>query len=619
MSASLIPTPVMQFFDSNGDPLSGGKVYTYAAGTSTPLATYTDQGGATPNANPVILDSRGEAAIWFGDSSYKLILRTSADVLIWTADNVTAALASLAASSGSSLVGFLQAGTGAVARTVQAKAREVFSVKDFGATGDGTTDDTAAINLAITAANTAGGGRVIIPAGATYIVTANTVSGIATGVAGIVLKSNVTLQIDGTVKVKASAYGGGAYFGAIRCLDAGISNAAIVGCGTVDGNKANQTASTQCTNILLTAVVDNLSIRGIQVINANGNGVLCNGTSAVPMTDVNYQNLRVSNCAYIGLQASQFNGLVISGNRVSSTTDNGIDIYGENGTVTPTGYNFSITGNVVRSAASVGIFCETVKDGVVTGNTVSNSTTAGIAVNRINGAPSAIEVSGNTVIDGPIGIRVTGDMAGIEVFGNTFSQFTAAGVQLGDGVGNVSYVDVSNNMLIPASNTIAPVKITAVAASFITGKNNTVISSGIAASLMPYNIAVTSTGVNVDSFLVLPTQVGYAETLRYPLLKQADLLGGTSQNTAGPVDVATTNSTAGIIYVTARQGGTGSSFTEIPYVNYSGTLTLGTARTTFQTGNPVSGIAVSGVNARLTLGAANTYVNYFVQRTDISG
>ena len=90
MTASLIPTPVMQFLDADGNPLSGGKVYTYAAGTSTPLETYTDYGGATPNANPVILNSRGEASIWFGSASYKMILNTAADVLIWTADNITA-------------------------------------------------------------------------------------------------------------------------------------------------------------------------------------------------------------------------------------------------------------------------------------------------------------------------------------------------------------------------------------------------------------------------------------------------------------------------------------------------------------------------------------------------
>lgn len=179
MTASLIPTPVMQFFDSNGDPLSGGKVYTYAAGTSTPLATYTDQGGATPNANPVILDSRGEAAIWFGTSSYKLVLKTSVDVLIWTADNVTAALAALAASSGSSLVGFLPAGTGAVATTAQAKMRESVSVFDFMTAAQVadvkaftyTLDVTAAIQAAIDAASTAkvalyvpGGGYKLVPA-----------------------------------------------------------------------------------------------------------------------------------------------------------------------------------------------------------------------------------------------------------------------------------------------------------------------------------------------------------------------------------------------------------------------------------------------------------------------
>lgn len=90
MTAALIPTPVMQFLDADGNPLVGGKVYTYAAGTSTPLATFTDYGGATPNANPVILNSRGEASIWFGTAAYKLELYTAANVLIWTADNVSA-------------------------------------------------------------------------------------------------------------------------------------------------------------------------------------------------------------------------------------------------------------------------------------------------------------------------------------------------------------------------------------------------------------------------------------------------------------------------------------------------------------------------------------------------
>lgn len=89
----------------------------------------------------------------------------------------------LAASTGSSLSGFIQSGTGAVATTVQDKLRETVSVVDFGATGDGTTDDTAAIQAALTAVTTAGGGSVYFPPG-TYILTQSVVVGSKTRVYG---------------------------------------------------------------------------------------------------------------------------------------------------------------------------------------------------------------------------------------------------------------------------------------------------------------------------------------------------------------------------------------------------------------------------------------------------
>ena len=62
--AALTPVPKIQFFDANGHPLAGGKLYSYAAGTTTPLVTYTDQAGTSANTNPVILDARGEASVW---------------------------------------------------------------------------------------------------------------------------------------------------------------------------------------------------------------------------------------------------------------------------------------------------------------------------------------------------------------------------------------------------------------------------------------------------------------------------------------------------------------------------------------------------------------------------
>ena len=86
--AVLFTSPYFQAFDSDGDPLSGGKVYTYSAGTTTPKATYTTSVGDVENANPVVLDSAGRAVI-FIQGAYKYIIKDSDDNTIETVDNVT--------------------------------------------------------------------------------------------------------------------------------------------------------------------------------------------------------------------------------------------------------------------------------------------------------------------------------------------------------------------------------------------------------------------------------------------------------------------------------------------------------------------------------------------------
>lgn len=78
----------VQFFDNSGSPLSGGKLYTFAAGTTTPKDTYTTADGSIANTNPVVLDSAGRATL-FIEGAYKFELRDSSDVLIKTTDNVT--------------------------------------------------------------------------------------------------------------------------------------------------------------------------------------------------------------------------------------------------------------------------------------------------------------------------------------------------------------------------------------------------------------------------------------------------------------------------------------------------------------------------------------------------
>lgn len=83
-----------QFFDANGVPLSGGKLYTYAAGTTTPQTTYTSSTGATANENPIQLNSAGRVSgtteVWLDITvAYKFVLKTTDDVQLWSADDIS--------------------------------------------------------------------------------------------------------------------------------------------------------------------------------------------------------------------------------------------------------------------------------------------------------------------------------------------------------------------------------------------------------------------------------------------------------------------------------------------------------------------------------------------------
>ena len=81
-----------QFFDNNGNPLTGGKLYTYAAGTTTPQVTYTTSAGNVAHTNPIVLDAAGRvpgsSEVWLQFAPYKFILKDSNDVTLGTWDNV---------------------------------------------------------------------------------------------------------------------------------------------------------------------------------------------------------------------------------------------------------------------------------------------------------------------------------------------------------------------------------------------------------------------------------------------------------------------------------------------------------------------------------------------------
>lgn len=222
VNLSLFAGAGAQFFDNNGVILSGGLVYTYAAGTTTPQAVYTTSSGSIAHTNPIVLDSSGRipsgGEIWLTDAvAYKFVLKTSAGITLGTYDNVTGnssgIYAAFAASSGSSLVGFIQSGTGAIATTVQAKLRQTVSVKDFGAVGDAVTDDTAAIQAAINyVAGLDRGGQVYYPSGR-YLVTSSILvqnsnvnqSGDGVFSSLIVTNSNINTMVIGSNPIESLA------------------------------------------------------------------------------------------------------------------------------------------------------------------------------------------------------------------------------------------------------------------------------------------------------------------------------------------------------------------------------------------------------------------------------
>ena len=237
-----------QFFDNNGVPLAGGKLYTYSAGTTTNQTTYTSSAGVTAHTNPIVLDGGGRVPggeIWLTDGlSYKFVLKNASDVLIGTYDNIiginsnfvnfltetevqtatagqtvftlttmqyqpgtnnltvyvdgvnqidgstysyvetsatvvtftaglhigalvkfTTAQTLSTGVTDASLVTYDPPFTGSVATTVENKLAQTVSVADFGAVGDGATDDAPAFQAAIDYLHSINGGTLYVPYG----------------------------------------------------------------------------------------------------------------------------------------------------------------------------------------------------------------------------------------------------------------------------------------------------------------------------------------------------------------------------------------------------------------------------------------------------------------------
>lgn len=118
MSVNLSPIGNgITFLDNTGQPLAGGLLYTYQAGTSTPLTTYSDYNGIIANTNPIVLGSDGRlpSELWLQSGyNYKLVLKDSTGTLLATWDNIYGIIGTVPAAPSAYVTGMIMLWAGAI-------------------------------------------------------------------------------------------------------------------------------------------------------------------------------------------------------------------------------------------------------------------------------------------------------------------------------------------------------------------------------------------------------------------------------------------------------------------------------------------------------------------------
>lgn len=415
VALSLFAGAGWQFFTDSGTPLSGGKLYTYLAGTTTPETTYTDSSAESDNPNPIILNAAGRVPgeIWVNIGvSYKFVVKDAQDVLIATYDNIIG-------SSTAAEILFTQFGTGAVTRTVQSKLQEYVSITDFGAS-ESEPDNAIYIQRALDAVSTAGGGEVFIPAG-----TWNT--------GAITLRDKVSIRgvgnasrlvgIDGSYDFLSYNNGGSPQ---------SITNVKI------SDFYLDCTLQTGGAGMYITGLVDS-EISGVTVYNAAGFGWLIFGSIRCHYLRNTINTTRQWDGMTISTGSSDN---VIEGNTVINSYDSGIGFTDTISTVCVG--NFVSRQKIDGNWFAPGIDAAGAKNATITGNyLLGNQYGVSLLQHPNTGKqPKRVVVTGNTIADGQYGV-ISGPVAvippavsevttrdGIVISGNTIFSQDVQGIAL---------------------------------------------------------------------------------------------------------------------------------------------------------------------------------------------
>lgn len=366
MAGSLLPQPKQLFQDANWNPLIGGKIYTYAAGTLTPKTTYQDTALTIANTNPTVANARGEV-LMYGAGAYRVILKDAAGNTIYDVDNIESSQSivdslrqDLGQASGANIVSFQQLGAGAVTRALQTELRETIKLTQYFVLVEASI--APAFERAFAAFTRPG--ELQIPQGFYN------------------LAAQVTVRRDIPIKIRGAGinstiifYSGAGVISSMFTQTGGISDTLELSDMTLLGNGKAQ-AGFSSENIIA-SLFKNLSIQGTTVAAIRTN----NGYSNT------FDNCKIFSNAGGGIQCTGINNnnILIHNSQVYDNGGIGIEV--------GNGFSVTISGECdIETNAQAGIVAYDIKRLTIRDSYIERNGAAGYAYKTTDGSPENLTV-----------------------------------------------------------------------------------------------------------------------------------------------------------------------------------------------------------------------------------
>jgi len=415
MTALSIQPTYPIFTDIDGQPLEDGYVWIGVANLApivNPITVYWDAALTIPAAQPI--RTRGGYPINSGtpvrlyvNSDYSIQVQNRNGSVVYSAPTATERYSDVVVSGvNAEDVIYDPPFTNAVATNVEAKLAQTVSIQDFGAVGDGVTDDTAEIQAAIDAVSAAGGGTVLVPTG-TFMVNMLTL--------GIFLKDNVQVVGTGTGSVlKGIPIAGTSNFVYVvsiaTCSNAGISNCLI------DASRPpGEFDERQWHGIRLEGDTSNILIENNVIKECKGDGmwIVLNPGFSVPPTKALIRGNRISNVNRQDIALVQGTDITLTDNFGTGNLDIESDLS-----------NYINTGHIVSNNQFNQILISPLsgETGVRNNIVVSGNKCNAMYLWGVN----FVQVTGN-VVNGLITVAQSGDVAIVGNFCQGVSQLVANG------------------------------------------------------------------------------------------------------------------------------------------------------------------------------------------------